>query len=219
MQVRICRRDRANCRSLWQHESGTSRTSQSSSELAKTQPNESGCGSVDLFVLSRRRSIKKPTKRKPEPSQPGEPPKDQTGTLKANILFCYDPSSRTVVIGPRILPGVQRERHERLKLAVRYRLKFLLAKANNVTASSGPYKSLSDRSCDQHWLKRCRNFPLCGVMQSDRSPAPSAFTIFFWRDLMSREQILGLECRLYANTNALVRQNRGRILHASRTPQ
>lgn len=52
-----------------------------------------------------RRSIKKPTKKNPEPSRPGEPPKDVSGALRSNILFAWEPETRTVLIGPRILPG------------------------------------------------------------------------------------------------------------------
>lgn len=51
-----------------------------------------------------RRSIKSRGK-KNKPSDPGQPPKSVTGALKANILFAWDGSTRTVVIGPRLLPG------------------------------------------------------------------------------------------------------------------
>lgn len=53
------------------------------------------------FVMTTaKRSIKK-SKR---PSQPGSPPKDG-GILKRFIRFAYDESTRSVVIGPGLLPG------------------------------------------------------------------------------------------------------------------
>jgi hypothetical protein len=36
-------------------------------------------------------------------SKPGEPPRNQTGLLKNNILFAYDPDSESVVAGPALL--------------------------------------------------------------------------------------------------------------------
>lgn len=57
------------------------------------------------FVMTTaRRSIRKPSKNKPI-SDKGKPPRSQTGVLKKTIMFAYDPASRSVLIGPRILPG------------------------------------------------------------------------------------------------------------------
>lgn len=57
------------------------------------------------FVRSTaQQSIRKPNKAG-DPSPPGQPPRAQTKVLKASILFAYDPASRSVVIGPRLLPG------------------------------------------------------------------------------------------------------------------
>ena len=38
-------------------------------------------------------------------SQPGKAPRNISGTLKKNIIFAWDKQTRTVVIGPRLLPG------------------------------------------------------------------------------------------------------------------
>lgn len=53
------------------------------------------------------------TGRKPlAPSRPGEPPRNQTGKLRDNIFFWYDPDERSVSIGPglfqrnRDVPGL-----------------------------------------------------------------------------------------------------------------
>ena len=45
-----------------------------------------------------KRSIRKPTKKQPN-SEPGEPPRSQTGYLKKNIFYGFDAKSRSVVIG------------------------------------------------------------------------------------------------------------------------
>lgn len=39
------------------------------------------------------------------PSEPGEPPRNQMGLLKQFIFFTYEPSRRSVVIGPARLAG------------------------------------------------------------------------------------------------------------------
>jgi len=41
----------------------------------------------------------------PGPSAPGEPPHNQTGVLKAFILYGFDPVSRSAVIGPARIRG------------------------------------------------------------------------------------------------------------------
>jgi len=43
-----------------------------------------------------RRLIRKRT----QPSKPGEPPSSPTGTLKRTIVYGFDPSTRSVVVGP-----------------------------------------------------------------------------------------------------------------------
>lgn len=39
-------------------------------------------------------------RRRKRPSKPGEPPSSPTGVLKRTIFYAYDPSTRSVVIGP-----------------------------------------------------------------------------------------------------------------------
>lgn len=51
-----------------------------------------------------RRSIRKPGK-SGKPSKPGDPPKNVSGALKNFIRFAYDKVTRSVVIGPTLLPG------------------------------------------------------------------------------------------------------------------
>lgn len=53
------------------------------------------------FVRTRARSLlnKKPTKNRPV-SNPGEPPRRQTGILRQFVFFAYDPREKAVVIGP-----------------------------------------------------------------------------------------------------------------------
>lgn len=56
----------------------------------------------DGFVLARGR-VKAGESRKVvdrRTSQPGSPPFSQTGLLRDNILFAFDPASRSVVVGP-----------------------------------------------------------------------------------------------------------------------
>lgn len=54
-------------------------------------------------MTTARRSLGKPRK-DGKPSEPGQPPR-ATKIFKSSILFAYDPPSRSVVIGPRLLPG------------------------------------------------------------------------------------------------------------------
>lgn len=51
---------------------------------------------------SARQSIRRGPK-SGKPSSPGKPPRSKTGALKANIRWAYDPTSRSVVIGPTLL--------------------------------------------------------------------------------------------------------------------
>jgi hypothetical protein len=53
------------------------------------------------FVRTRARSLlnKKGTKKNPT-SKPGEPPRKQTGILRQFVFFAYDPSEKSVIIGP-----------------------------------------------------------------------------------------------------------------------
>ena len=62
------------------------------------------------FVRTRARtSIRRPKKTNRDgktirlPSEPGEPPRNQTDLLRDSILFAYDPQHRSVVIGPVLL--------------------------------------------------------------------------------------------------------------------
>lgn len=52
------------------------------------------------FVRTRARSSIRKRKRI---SEPGSPPSSHTGLLKRGILFAYDPSNRSVVVGPMLL--------------------------------------------------------------------------------------------------------------------
>jgi hypothetical protein len=49
------------------------------------------------FLRTRARSIIRPRK---TASAPGEPPHSHTGILRRFIYFCFDPATRTVVVGP-----------------------------------------------------------------------------------------------------------------------
>lgn len=61
------------------------------------------------FVRRRARSsIRRPGKSQAtRVSQPGRPPKDQTGTLKRSILFGYERATESVVIGPSAQYGAR----------------------------------------------------------------------------------------------------------------
>ena len=50
-----------------------------------------------------RRTARFSMRRRKDASQPGTPPSVHTGLLRQLILYAYDPSSRSVVIGPRLL--------------------------------------------------------------------------------------------------------------------
>lgn len=50
-----------------------------------------------------RATAKSSIRRRKRPSQPGCPPSSQTGLLKRFIFFAYDPTRRSVVIGPQRL--------------------------------------------------------------------------------------------------------------------
>lgn len=52
------------------------------------------------FVRTRARSSIRTRRRI---SEPGQPPTNRTGLLKRNIFFVYEPSRRSVVIGPVLL--------------------------------------------------------------------------------------------------------------------
>jgi len=54
-----------------------------------------------------KRSIRKAGNSKP--SAPGRPPKSRKGTLKQFITFSYDPTRRSVVIGPELLPRARKD--------------------------------------------------------------------------------------------------------------
>ncbi len=54
-------------------------------------------------MTTARRSLGKPRK-DGKPSEPGKPPR-ATKVFKSSILFAYDPQLRSLVVGPRILPG------------------------------------------------------------------------------------------------------------------
>lgn len=47
-----------------------------------------------------KRKGRRPPRRPPAASRPGEPPRNQTGKLKNLLFFSWDSSSRSVVIGP-----------------------------------------------------------------------------------------------------------------------
>lgn len=58
------------------------------------------------FVRTRARSSIRKVGKKGAPSSPGQPPKSRTGFLKKWILFAFDPSARSVIVGPSKLNQV-----------------------------------------------------------------------------------------------------------------
>jgi hypothetical protein len=52
-----------------------------------------------------RRTAKTSIRRRKTPSTPGQPPTNQTGTLKKLLLFGWDPTTASVVIGPALFEG------------------------------------------------------------------------------------------------------------------
>jgi hypothetical protein len=57
------------------------------------------------FVRQRARTS---MKRRRDPAPPGEPPSAHTGLLRQHLYFAWDPSARSVVIGPVALNQKQR---------------------------------------------------------------------------------------------------------------
>lgn len=67
-------------------------------------------GSARAKVMSKagafiRRSAQFSIRGRKNPSKPGQPPTNQTGLLREFIFFQYDPSTRSVVIGPAKSPS------------------------------------------------------------------------------------------------------------------
>lgn len=58
------------------------------------------------FVRTRAQRSIRPRKKS---SAPGQPPSSHTGLLRSLIFFAYDPSSESVVIGPKLLSGSKRK--------------------------------------------------------------------------------------------------------------
>lgn len=56
--------------------------------------------SLSRFGAYVRRTAKQSIRKRKKPSMPGKPPSSHTGLLKKFIWFGYDPSRRSVVIGP-----------------------------------------------------------------------------------------------------------------------
>lgn len=50
------------------------------------------------------RDARQNVRNRKRPSRPGEGPTNQTGRLKDNIFFAFDQQTRSVVIGPTLLP-------------------------------------------------------------------------------------------------------------------
>ncbi len=64
--------------------------------------------SAERKVLSRfgafvRQRARTSMKRRQQPSPPGKPPSAHTGLLRQHLYFAWDPSARSVVIGPVLL--------------------------------------------------------------------------------------------------------------------
>ncbi|HPU07470.1 MAG TPA: hypothetical protein PLO20_13100 [Thermogutta sp.] len=55
-----------------------------------------------------RRSMKQVRPDAP-PAPPGSPPRSRKGLLKRFMFYVFDPSSKTVVVGPALLPGMRRD--------------------------------------------------------------------------------------------------------------
>lgn len=69
-------------------------------ERALREAERKALSKFGAFVMTTaRRSIRKPRKGG-LPSEPGKPPRNQTGRLKNRIFFGYDLGTRSVVIGP-----------------------------------------------------------------------------------------------------------------------
>lgn len=52
------------------------------------------------YVRKAARGLIRKVGKKGKPSNPGQPPKSRTGVLKDFLFFAYEPSRRTVVVGP-----------------------------------------------------------------------------------------------------------------------
>jgi len=52
-----------------------------------------------------RRTARNSIRRRKTPSTPGQPPTNQTGTLKKLLFFGYDRSTSSVVVGPALFAG------------------------------------------------------------------------------------------------------------------
>ncbi len=68
-----------------------------------------------FIMTTAKRSLGRPRK-DGQPSAPGGPPR-ASSMFKKNILFAWDPQSRSTVIGPRLLPGkAERDTIEALEI-------------------------------------------------------------------------------------------------------
>ncbi len=52
-----------------------------------------------------RTAVRRSIRSKPQPSAPGNPPRNVTGLLRNFIIYKYDPTPMSVVIGPTLLVG------------------------------------------------------------------------------------------------------------------
>jgi hypothetical protein len=55
---------------------------------------------VGAFIMRRARTSIRPVGDDLAPSKPGDPPKSRTGLLRGGILFGYEPTEKSVYIGP-----------------------------------------------------------------------------------------------------------------------
>lgn len=60
----------------------------------------SGLSKAGAYIRRSAKGLIRKVGKSGKPSQPGNPPKSRTGVLKDFIFFAWDPTARTVVIGP-----------------------------------------------------------------------------------------------------------------------
>ena len=85
-----------------------------------------------------RRTAKSSIRKRKAVSKPGQPPSSHTGLLKRLIYFGYDPTRKSVVIGPEPLNGRSQGAHA-LEYGVRQRIRTPEGKGANANYRSRPF--------------------------------------------------------------------------------
>lgn len=67
---------------------------------AMDETSRRGLSKAGAFVRRTAKGLIRKVGKSGKPSQPGNPPKSRTGVLRDFIFFAWDPSARSVVIGP-----------------------------------------------------------------------------------------------------------------------